>query len=140
MKHFVSRSGLIFPDIGVFDRLKFNPKKVSMAYTNTDPSSKMGDIETVTLLIEISTFFESGGVVIVRWWEVDRLGIFEENGRERRNVGESERGEKWRRRWEREGWPKVLKAVSGGEKMVRVVVVEVEVVVAEGSARVGAMS
>lgn len=55
--------------------------------------------------------------------EGDREGIVEEKGKERRDAGERERGDKWRRRRGSDGWPEDEKAASGGENIVRAVVV-----------------
>lgn len=86
---------------------------MSIAYTTTNPSSKIGEFETTTLLMVIGGELE----VTVRCLDWEREGIEE---RERREAGEMERGERCSRRRESGGCPAEMKAESGGAKMVRV--------------------
>lgn len=99
--------------------MKLGSKNFSTAKTTREPSSNRGEPEISTLLMEILAGFSDAVVIKSGELVLERVGMVEEKGRELRDWRERERGEKWRRRREREGWPEVAKAESGGVKMVR---------------------
>lgn len=54
-----------------------------------------------------------------RVWGGDKVGILELKGRDLRNCGVRDWGEKWNFRRERDGWPDEEKEELEGVKMVR---------------------